>query len=153
MDARVAICELVCRTCLKLDEKDFAGYLALCTPDFRYSITAWSPEIRRSMTWLEHGHAGLKTLFDTLPRHNSDASPLTRHVTVYTVEVGADGRQAAVVSALQVFRTTQDGGETSLFAVGKLHDTVQLGGATPLLQRRDIRLDTRALGVGHHIPL
>ena len=85
MDARTAAAELVCRTCLALDAKDFTGYLALCDESFQYEITTWSPEIRKPMSWLAHGRAGLQTLFANLPRHNSDASLLTRHVTVYTV--------------------------------------------------------------------
>lgn len=150
---RHAIAELVCRTCMALDEKDFAGYLALCGAAFHYAITAYSPEIRKRMTWLEHDRVGLKQLFDNLPRHNSDQSPLSRHVTVYTVTPEAGGQRATVVSALQVFRTTLDGGTTELFAVGKLHDTVDCSGAEPRLVERDVRLETRMLGFGYHIPL
>ena len=152
MDARTAAAELVCRTCLALDQKDFAGYLALCDEDFHYEITTYSPEIRKPMSWLAHDRDGMQTLFATLPRHNSDTSLLTRHVSVYTVERAGDGRSAEVVSALQVFRTTLDGGATTLFAVGKLYDTLNLQGEAPRLRRREVRLDTRMLGFGHHIP-
>lgn len=153
MDQRTAITELVARSCLLLDDKDFTGYLALCEDEgFHYEITAWSPEIRRAMVWLAHDKAGLATLFTNLPKHNSDASLLTRHVTVYTVTPAADGESADVISALQVFRTTLDGGVTELFAVGKFFDTVSLRGAAPRLLRRSLRLDTRMLGYGHHIP-
>lgn len=152
MDPRTAAAELVCRTCLALDAKDFAGYLALCEESFHYEITTWSPELRKTMSWLAHDRAGLQSLFTNLPRHNSDASLLTRHVTVYTVTPADGGRAADVVSALQVFRTTLDGGATSLFAVGKLFDTVNLQDDTPRLRRREVRLDTRMLGYGHHIP-
>jgi methanesulfonate monooxygenase small subunit len=152
MEARTAIAELVCRACLALDDRDFTGFLALCDEAFQYEVTAYSPEIRRPMSWLAHDKAGLSTLFANLPKHNSDASPLTRHVTVYTVAPGADGRLAEATSALQVFRTTLDGGTTSLFAVGKLFDTVTLHGDAPRLLRREVRLDTRMLGYGHHVP-
>ena len=152
MDARTRIAELVCRSCLLLDEKDFAGYIALCDDTFEYEITTYSPEIRRPMTWLSHDKAGLEALFGNLPKHNSDASPLTRHVTVYTVAIAEDGASADVVSALQVFRTGNDGGTTALFAVGKLLDTVTLRDGEPRLLRRTVRLDTRMLGYGHHVP-
>ena len=152
MDARSAIAELVFRSCLLLDEKDFAGYLALCDEDFRYEITAWSPEIRRHMTWLSHDKSELATLFANLPRHNSDASLLTRHATVGVVSLPGRGEPAQAISALQVFRTGLDGGATALFAVGKLFDTVSLRGEVPRLLRREVRLDTRMLGYGHHIP-
>ena len=152
MDDRTAIVELVCRSCLLLDEKDFTGYLALCDESYHYEITAYSAEIRKPMSWLEHDKAGLTTLFTNLPKHNSDASPLTRHVTVYTVTPSPGEEAASVVSALQVFRTALDGGQTELFAVGKFFDLVSLRGGQPRLLRRNVRLDTRMLGYGYHIP-
>jgi methanesulfonate monooxygenase subunit beta len=137
---------------MTLDEKKFADYLELCDPAYHYAITAYSPEIRKQMTWLEHDKAGLQGLFGNLPKHNSDQSPLSRHVTVYTVTPSEDGSQAEVVSALQVFRTTLDGGSTELFAVGKMYDRVSLADGVPKLLDRNVRLDTRMLGFGYHIP-
>jgi methanesulfonate monooxygenase small subunit len=147
---RYAIEELVYRSCLALDAGEFKAFLALCTPDFHYTISAYSPEIKREMVWLDQDRKGMETLFTNLPRHNSDHSPLTRHATVYTVE--PDGGLAKVVSALQVFRTQLDGGATELFAVGRFHDTVALDGGAPKLARRLVRLDTRQLGFGNHVP-
>ena len=71
---RTAIEELVYRSCLMLDEKNYKGYLDLCDGDFRYTITAHSPEIRKDMIWLDHDKPGMQTLFNQLPRHNSDHS-------------------------------------------------------------------------------
>lgn len=150
MDQRQQIEELVYRSCLALDERNFKGFLALCDDGFRYSITAFSPEIRKEMTWLDHDKAGMETLFTNLPRHNSDHSPLTRHVTVYTVSGAGD--RADVVSALQVFRTSLDGGGTDLFAVGRYHDTVKLGAGAPTLLKREVKMVTREMGAGYHIP-
>ena len=137
---------------MALDDKQFNAYLELCDPAYHYKITAYSPEIRKDMTWLEHDRAGMQALFANLPKHNSDQSPLTRHVSVYTVKEDAAARQAQVVSALQVFKTSLDGGATELFAVGKLHDLVSLAGAGPKLLAREVRLQTRMLGFGYHIP-
>ena len=150
LEQRRAVEELVYRSCLALDAKDYKAFLALCDDDFRYTISTYSPEIRREMVWLDHDRKGMETLFTNLPRHNSDHSPLTRHATVYTVE--EKGAGAEVVSALQVFKTELDGGGTQLFAVGRFHDTVKLNGAGPRLARRVVRLDTRLLGYGYHIP-
>ena len=147
---RQAIEELVYRSCLALDARDFKAFLELCDPGFRYSITTHSPEIRRDMVWLDHDRKGMETLFTNLPKYNSDHSPITRHATVYTVDT--DGDEAKVVSALQVFRTQLDGGATELFAVGRFHDTVRLDAAQPKLVRRVVKLDTRLLGYGYHIP-
>ena len=151
VEKRYAIEDLVYRSCLALDAKDYAAFLGLCDADFRYAITSYSPELRREQVWLDHDRAGMQTLFTNLPKHNSDHSPITRHATVYTVELGDDS-QANVVSALQVFRTQLDGGETELFAVGRLHDTVRLNGSGAKLARRTVRLETRQLGYGYHVP-
>jgi methanesulfonate monooxygenase small subunit len=149
-DQRQAIEELVYRSCLALDAKDYKAFLALCDDDFRYTISAYSPEIRREMVWLDHDRKGMETLFTNLPRHNSDHSPLTRHATVYTVE--EKGAGAEVISAVQVFKTELDGGATELFAVGRFHDTVSLQNGAARLARRRVRLETRLLGYGYHIP-
>ena len=149
-EKRQAIEELVYRSCLALDTGDYKGFLALCDPGFRYTITTHSPEIKRDMVWLDHDHKGMETLFTNLPRHNSDHSPLTRHATVYTVEL--NDQEANVVSALQVFKTQLDGGATELFAVGRFHDKVKLDGTEPKLASRIVRLETRLLGYGYHVP-
>ena len=154
---RTVVEELVYRSCLALDGGDFEAYLGLCAPGFRYTVCAYAPEIKREMVWLDHDRAGMATLFRNLPRHQSDPSPLTRHATVYTVTFhaaafDAAGTAATVVSALQVFRTALDGGTTALYAVGKLHDTVQVADGAALLAKRVVRLDTRELGIGSHIP-
>jgi methanesulfonate monooxygenase subunit beta len=153
VDTRNAITELICLSALALDEKRFDAYLDLCDPAYVYRITAYSPEIRKEMVWLEHEKPALKTLFANLPRHNSDQSPMTRHVCVYTVAMSEDGSQADVVSTVQAYRTTLDGGATELFAVGKIYDTVRLGADGPKLLDRRVKLDTRMLGIGYHIPL
>jgi len=144
--------ELIYRSCLLLDEKDFKGYLDLCDEEFRYTIATHSPEIRRDMIWLDHDKKGMTNLLNQLPRHNSDHSPLTRHATVYTVRYDTAGQQGDVVSALQVFKTALEGGVTELFAVGKYLDTVKLADGKLLLLKRVVKLDTRMLGIGYHIP-
>jgi methanesulfonate monooxygenase subunit beta len=149
-EKRQAIEELVYRSCLALDTGDYKGFLALCDPGFRYTITTHSPEIKRDMVWLDHDRKGMETLFTNLPRHNSDHSPLTRHATVYTVEL--NDQEANVVSALQVFKTQLDGGATELFAVGRFHDKVKLDGTEAKLASRVVRLETRLLGYGYHVP-
>ena len=151
-EQRQALEELVYRSCLALDAKDWNAFLALCEPGFRYTIATYSPEICKDMVWLDHDKAGLTTLFGNLPKHNSDHSPITRHATVYTVDVKDGGAEAEAVSALQVFKTSLDGGATELFAVGRFHDTVNLNGGSPRLAKRTVRLDTRLLGFGYHVP-
>lgn len=150
---RTLVEEVVHRSCIALDDLDFEAFLELCSDDFRYTIQAYSPEIRRDMVWLDHDRTGMAALFANLPRHHSDRSSLTRHATVQTIKLDAAGAEAAIVSGLQVFRTALDGGETTLFAVGRMQDNVVIRGERALLTKRVLRLTTRALGVGSHIPL
>lgn len=152
MNPREQVESLVYRSCMALDKADFDEYLSLCDDGYHYKITAYSPEIRKDMTWLEHDKGGMSQLFKQLPRHNSDSSPLSRHATIYTVEFNDKNDEADVVSALQVFKTALDGGATELYAVGKMYDKVKLNGNGATLVSRNIKLDTRQLGIGHHVP-
>lgn len=147
-----AATDLVYRSCLYLDEHDFNSFLDLCADDFTYTITAYSPEARTDMLWMDEDKASMKRTLDVLPRHNSDHSPLSRHVTVYKVDYDAKKGEASVVSALQVFRTKLDGGETDLFAVAKMYDVIKLNGKGAQLASRNVKLTTRMLGLGSHIP-
>jgi methanesulfonate monooxygenase small subunit len=45
-----------------------------------------------------------------------------------------------------------DGGVTQLFAVAKLYDIISVNGAGARFVRRNVRLETRMLGIGSHIP-
>ncbi len=142
---------LIYDSCLKMDAQDFQGYLALCDDSFDYKITAHSPEINKDMIWLNHDKEGMNVLFKTLPKHNNEKNPLSRHCTVYSIqEQGKD--KVEVVSGLMVFKTYLDGGATELFAVGKYFDTVSLAGDEPRLLARNVRLDTRMLQIGYHVP-
>jgi methanesulfonate monooxygenase small subunit len=138
---------------LLLDAKDFTGWLGLCAEDFSYAIRAWSPEIRKDITWLEHDLEGITTLVQHLPRHNTDQSVFTRHATVYTVNLDEGQNSATIVSAVTIYRTELDGGATSLFAVGRYHDRAVHSGGRWRLRSRELRLDTRSLGIGTHYPL
>jgi methanesulfonate monooxygenase small subunit len=105
------------------------------------------------MIWLEKDRAGLGDLFKLLPAHNRDRRPITRHFSVFDVDFADDQRSASVVSGVQVFRTESDGGVTSLAAVGKYMDEISLEGEAPILLSRELRLETRMLGMGFHEPL
>lgn len=149
---RVAVEELVYRTCTTLDANDYPAFLSLCADDFEYKLSAYSPEIRKDMTWLDHDRAEIEDLFRTLPKHNSDHAPLTRNAVVYRVEFDKEKKQASVLTALQIYKTPLNGGATQVFAVGKYLDTVDLDGEAPTLRKRHVKLDTRDLGWGYHVP-
>jgi len=60
---------------------------------------------------------------------------------------------AGIVSAVSIYRTELDGGATSLFAGGRYHDRAVHSGGRWRLRSRELRLDTRSLGIGTHYPL
>jgi methanesulfonate monooxygenase small subunit len=138
---------------LSLDSKDFKGWLDMCSPQFTYTIRAFSREIRKEVIWLDHDYDGMSVLIRQLPRHNTDQSEFTRHTTVYTIVPSESGDSVVVTSAVAIYRTTLDGGDTNLFAIGRYTDTLD---GTPdgwRFRSRDLRLETRSLGIGTHYPL
>lgn len=152
-EQRNAVEELIYDSCMYLDRNDYDSYMDICSPDFEYRLSAYAPEIKRDMTWLDHDRVELEDLFRTLPMHNSDRNPLTRNAVVYKVDIDEAHKKADVVTAVQIYKTALDGGKTELFAVGKYFDTVSLeeDGACRLASRH-VKLDTRDLGWGYHVP-
>ena len=123
------------------------------TTSFRYTITAYSPEIRKDMIWLDHDKAGMQLLFGNLPRHNSDHSPLTRHATVYTVDVDAGGHEAARgfgAAGVPDRRSTaaRPSSSRSDATSTRSSSTARRRGS----RKRVVRLETRQFGFGYHIP-
>jgi methanesulfonate monooxygenase subunit beta len=157
---KAAVRDAIYRATLLLDGEKFKEWLALCAPDFRYRIQAYSPEIRKQMTWLEHDLKGLRALVEMLPRHNSDHGHLARHVSVYAVELSSAATTASAVSSFACYRTALDGvlshldaGETRLFLIGKYHDRFRIDGDRVLFVDRTVLLDTRRLDKGSHYPI
>lgn len=152
MNTDKAVAELVYRSCFCLDDLDFAGYLGLCSPGFKYKITAYSPELRKNMVWQEVDKEEMKRHLELVPKHVRENSTLSRHATVYTISYSDDGKQATAISGLQVFKTKRDGGETHLYGIGRIHDVIELGNGEPRLLSREVRMETRQLGIGSQIP-
>jgi len=153
---RSAIEPVVYSGVLQLDERRFDAWLEQTTPDFRYRITAYSHDLRKDMTWLEHDRNGLVALFELLPKHHVNGAAWLRQAVLYTVEPkGAD--EAHAVTALSIYHTVIDtvdahveGGSSRLFAVGRYYDRFKLWNGQWLLAEREARLDTRQLGIGSH---
>jgi len=47
-----AVRETIYRATLALDDQRWEDWLALCSPDFHYVITSFSPEINKDMIYL-----------------------------------------------------------------------------------------------------
>ncbi|MBM3510168.1 MAG: hypothetical protein FJX61_08545 [Alphaproteobacteria bacterium] len=142
---------LIYRSCLHLDAERFADYIALCADDFRYCITAYSPDLRKDMVWLDLNRTELATLLENVPNHVRLPGKLIRQASVYTIEPNG-GATVATTTALIVTYTEPDG-TSRVYAVGRYHDRIDVGGAAPLLKSRDVRLETRDLGPGSHVPM
>lgn len=152
--------DTIYKACLLLDDQKWNEWLALCTEDFQYAIKAYSPEIHYDMTYFSADRSRLAEVVETLPKHNTDHSPLKRHATVYAVDIGKGGKSATAVTSLVVYQNLLDGtnahvdaGETHLFLVGKYVDKLRIDGDGAKFIEREVRLDTRRLDKGSHWPI
>lgn len=146
-----AIHRLIYASALKLDGEDFKGFLRHCGESFRYAIKAYSPELGKEMTWLDHGRKGMQDLFAMLPQHVRMKGRFKRHVSVYSIDRHEDG-SAKVHSSVLLIHTDPEG-NSKLFAAGQYDDVIDLSGDAPRLAERVVRLETRELGPGMHIPV
>ena len=128
-DIEKKIEKLIYRTALALDDNDWESWFELCDEDFFYSITSFSPEINKKMTYFSGNKKELVGLMDMLPKHNTDHSPLHRHTSVYTVDVAEGGQTATAISSVTIYQNMLDGinshldsGESRLFVIGKYVD-------------------------------
>ncbi len=152
-----AVRDTIYRSCLYLDDGNWTEFLDCCEAEFSYAIRAFSPEISKDMTYFAGNWKDLETMLGMLPKHNTDHSPLKRHVTVYTVDFEEDGREAKAVTSFVIYQNMYDGinshmdaGENRLFLVGKYIDRLKLAGGKAKLLEREVRLDTRRLDKGSH---
>ena len=159
MDAHSLVRETIYRSTIFLDSQNWMAWLEHCDPEFKYAIRSWSPEINRDMTYLELDRKGLESMVKLLPKHNTDHSPLTRHTSVYTVDVNG-GATAKAVSSVIVYQNLLDGinshidaGESRLFLVGKYLDTFKLENDKAAFLSREVRIENRRLDKGSHWPI
>jgi methanesulfonate monooxygenase small subunit len=146
-----AVKDVIYQSCLAMDDERFDEYLALCAEDYQYKVTAYSPELRKEMIWLEQSRADLVAMFEMLPEHVKPEGRFTRHVQVYLVTPNGSPDTLNVTSALTIYFTT-DRGDTKMFAIGRYNDVVDTSSGTPRLKAREVRLETRSLGTGSQIP-
>ena len=156
-ELRAAVEDVVYTGCVHLDAHRFGAWLDATAPEFHYRITAYSPDIRREMTWLDHDRKGLAAMIDLLPKHHLDGAQWLRQAVVGPVVAEADDRVSAI-SSLAIFHTAVDvgdahldGGSSRLFAVGRYYDRLQFAGGSWRLVERTVKLDTRQFGIGSHL--
>lgn len=140
----------VAKTCYLLDRCEFDAFLGLCSTELQYSIKVFSPEIRRDMVWLQHNLEGLKVLFEELPEHLQRTGVLLRHISYPVIEM--EGGNINSITGFSLFHTDIDG-NSKVLGVGHYHDQISEQGNTLYLTEREVRLDTRDLGIGLHVPI
>ena len=143
---------MVYKSCIFLDEENFDGYLGLCSKDFSYTVHVYSPELGKEMVWLSNDRNELASLFENVRNHVRLDGKFFRQATVYSVDRDVQSRSANVLTSVTVIHTDA-GGASRIFAVARYQDTLDLSGDLPLLKYRRVRLDTRELGTGSHIPM
>ena len=143
---------LIHRSCLLLDDGDWDTFLDQCTTDFTYRITAFSPELRKDMVWLEQDRAGMTDLFGNLENHVTLQGRFLRHPNVALIDRDEQNEAATVTTTFFVIYTGLDG-VSEMFAAGRYNDAIIWSGDRPLLRTREVRLDTRDLGGGTHFPI
>lgn len=155
-----AVKDTVYRTCLLQDDERWSDWLELCDEEFYYKITAYSPEIRRDVLYLDGDRVQIAQMCELLPKHNTDHSPLKRHAVVYTVDIDDDGGSAKAVTSFVIYQNMLDGvnshidaGENHLFAVGRYLDSFAIRDDEARFVTREVRLETRRLDKGTHWPL
>ncbi|MEK9673762.1 MAG: nuclear transport factor 2 family protein [Rhodospirillaceae bacterium] len=160
MSAIEMVKDTIYRGCLHLDDEQWNDWLAMCDDSFEYKITSYSPEIQKDMIYLSGNKKEMASMCEMLPHHNTDHSPLKRHVTVYSVDVSGDGKSATAVTSVLIYQTLLDGinshvdaGESRLFCVGRYIDTFAINGKGAKMTSRETRLENRRLDKGSHWPL
>ena len=149
---RETITELIAQSCALLDEERFEDWIALCTKDFQYSITAVSVEIGRKMEWMNRDRESLRTLLEGVHEHERSIGRLSRHVGQVLFAGDVENGMHCVESPVAIYHTDLEG-SSSLFAVGRYLDRVTAEGQTPLLAAREVALQTRRFPTASHIPL
>jgi methanesulfonate monooxygenase small subunit len=160
VDASALVRDTIYRSTILLDRQDWDGWLNHCDSEFQYAIRAWSPEINKDLTYLALDLPGLASMIKLLPKHNTDHSPLTRHTSLYTVDLDDGGKTAKAVSSVIVYQNLLDGinshidaGESRLFLVGKYIDTLKIDQGKATFLTREVRIENRRLDKGSHWPI
>ena len=143
---------MITRSCLLLDDERFDDYLALWSPEGRYRITSWSPDLRKELVLLDLHLADYRQLLANVPNHERMPGTFSRHVTGQLIERPDDGGAVRATSSLLVVHTDLEG-VSRLFAAGRYVDDVELAPDGARIASREVRLDTRQLGTGSHIPM
>ncbi len=145
------IAKLIYRSCRVLDAEEFDKYLELFAEEFDYRVSNFSREMRKEQDWLDVNRTELTNLLANVPQHSRVLGTFMRHATIYDIERnGSDN--ANTVTYVTIYYTTPEGA-TDVWAVGRYHDVIDISGDAPLIADRELKLETREIGIGTHLPM
>jgi 3-phenylpropionate/cinnamic acid dioxygenase small subunit len=147
---RESVQELVQRTAMLLDAEDFDAWVKLFDDGGVYELTAYSPEIRRWMTWQSSDRTVLDKMLKEVGEHVRDTARRRHIVGMPLVEINGDEGQ--VFSNFSLFRTLPDG-QSSLYMVGQYDDRIIRRAGAWLYTSHKVVADTRVLDTFTHIPI
>jgi len=130
----------------------YRSCLALYAAEFNYRVTAYSPELRQDMVWLDQGREQMANLLEGIDNHHRLPGRFTRQANVYLIVCSPTNGHATVTTSLVVMYTDVEG-VSKVFAVGRYVDSIDIAGDQPPLKAREVRLETRELGPGSHVPM
>lgn len=146
---REAIRDLLQHAAWLLDSEAWKDWVDLFAEDGRYEVRAYSTEVATEMLWFDLTTGELGAWMEELPTHVRDMAQRLHIVSPISIVV--NGQEASALSAFALFRTTPDG-ESRFYAVGRYEDTLLKREGRWRFARRTVRLQTRLLEVGTHIP-
>jgi 3-phenylpropionate/cinnamic acid dioxygenase small subunit len=146
----IAICELVQRTAMLLDDEKFDEWLKLFDAESSYELSAYSTELRLWMTWQLSDRQALEIMLSNVDEHVRDPARRRHVISMPVVEVDVD--QGRVTSNFSLFRTTPEG-QSSLYMVGFYDDRIVRRSGTWLYAAHKVIIDTRMLDSFTHIPV
>jgi len=145
-----AICRLVQRTAMLLDDESFEPWLELFEADGVYELAAYSTEIRRWMTWQLSDRDALEKILTAVSEHVRD--PATRRHVIGIPVLELEGDQGRAISHFSLFRTMPDG-QSSLYMVGRYDDRIVKRSGVWRYAIHKVIVDTRMLDAFTHIPV
>lgn len=151
MAPRDQIWDLVARSCMYLDEAAYDKYLGLVADDYTYTITSFSPDLRKPMVLLRVNKPEISTLLENIDNHVHLPGKLFRQASLYGVEQPQGGLFNAT-SYLTVTYTDLDG-RSAIFCIGRYRDEIVGDDRSLRLKSRRFEMETRDIGTGCHYPI
>lgn len=148
-EIHASIEDVIRKGCWYLDKEMYGEWLDLFAETGRYEVVAYSPEIRKEMTWMRQDRAQLANLLHKeLPNHIREDA--TRAHMVMAISIESTGDSPLALSRFAIFKTNARG-ETGVYATGFYEDTFVNENSVWKIAKRKVLLDTRMFDVFPHI--